>query len=207
MRASSACWNVIVNAKDIFNEDQLVTIKFMRSRKAFNRETRKPRPTGLLALIATSEDPELRDKWDSDLPMVDLRLPFGIVQPTVKDSLEARLLSGLGFFPMASMLMDCVRALAALHSNGYIHGSFQPSKVVREAKDSSWQLINLEASVKIGKSTDSDVYGSSPPELVQAFGHHNSRTANEKPLHVGDSAIIIKPHSSVSTMRPRMFRD
>ena len=187
--------NAFVSAKDVFDDDRPVTIKFIRDEKVFNRETRHDRPSGFLELITTSQHPDLRGRWDSDLHIPGLHHPFGIVQPAVQDSLDSVLLQGLEFFPMTKILLDCAQALGALHCAGRIHGSFSSSNVVREAKGHPWQLVGLETSVKLGDPTDGIVFGSSPPEMLKAL-KLGKQPAQDEPLTPGDRVKIAKPGSS-----------
>ena len=198
---------VIVNAKDIFNEDRLVTIKFMANEEAFRRETR-PRPNGFLPVIISSEHPKLHDRWIPDLHLVfgsraKTRQSFGqvkqhslgIVQP-VAETLDVVLLKGLHFGRLVHMLLDCARALGEFHSSsGYIHGSFQVLSIVREGKDNSWKVVNIEKSVAIGNLPGSEISGTSPPELAKAVETHNT-SVDGVLFTAGASAIIVKPGSS-----------
>ena len=95
----------------------------------------------MVILVATSADPELKDKWAAScatLGQPECDYTCGIVMPAAQRNLMVVLLQE--FLPLnASMRM--IKALAGalkhLHDCGKLHGDFKPLNAVRMA-DGRW---------------------------------------------------------------------
>ena len=191
--------NILVDAKDIHNNDQPVVIKFMANQEAFTREARRGNldPKYFLDILATSRDPKIMDRWAHDVQAEGLSShPYGIVQPVVQERLDVVLqVDDLSLVATATMLRDAARALQNLHANGRIHGCFQLSSVVQKNADTPWQAVNLDASVPLGTSMEDLFFGCSPPE---AAGFETNGTAGLEfsTFSHGETVVIVKPGSS-----------
>ena len=99
----------------------------------------------------------------------DFLLVLELGDRTLHDALTHERIAGHDFFLVRKMAADLAHALHHLHVQGQIHADFKPLNTVRVG--STWQLIDLDVSCKLGADFGSKVPSSGycPPEMARAM--------------------------------------
>ena len=153
-----------------------VVLKLMRNRDQFERE--RDARAGLdhehvVQVLATSDDEGLRERWVAD---AEARGWAGCAQGLVMEAGDRNLMSVLLQERVTldygmRALKQLALSLGHLHDRGLVHCDFKPLNAVRVGAAQTWQLIDFDATVKVGGCAGAkSSTGYCPPELLHRGG-------------------------------------
>eukprot|EP00957_Ditylum_brightwellii_P189417 14417375-Ditylum_brightwellii.AAC.1 len=151
-------------------EEDLVVVKFMKHESMYNCEIEGQK--GLenrfaIGIQVTSTKLEDCKEQESDLHLNDGPDLVGTVMHAAKKNLMVTLLQERVDLKDACLIQyELARGLKHMHDHGMLHADFKPLNTVR-IDDSTWYLIDFDATVPIGKPVGGKISSAyCPPEMT-----------------------------------------